>query len=185
MSYQTVFLLLFIAIWIIRTSAGKYVSKKVKMALTVLAIFFLVVPFLPRLFFGKWNAISNLDNKEILEIRLQPTEPSWKVNLVGRDQIISDKPQIDTIIQLLRKVDVYFPSHPIRVWGTRMILVTTTKDTFEIKINKTTNEYNGTYIETPSNEWRQDSIGRYLEKVTKYYQPVYSDTAKPEPVYIE
>ncbi|OQP58138.1 hypothetical protein A3860_07370 [Niastella vici] len=182
MSYHTLFLLLFIAVWIIRANIGKNVNKKVKLALTVLAIFFLIIPFLPRLFFGKWNAISLLNDKEISQIRLGPSLPNWKVNLVGSDLVISDKQQIDTITQLLRKVDVYFPSHPIRVWETKMFLITTTRDTVEMKINNTNN--NGTSIETPSNEWRLDTLGCYLEKLTKYQQPVYSDTVKPEPVNV-
>jgi hypothetical protein len=101
--------------------------------------------------------------------------PDWKVNLVGRDFIISTKPQIDTITQLLRKVNVYFPSHPMGIWQTKMILITTTRDTFEIEIEKTSN--NGTTLETPTNKWRKDELGSYLEQVTKYRQPMYSDTS--------
>lgn len=182
MSYHTLFTLLFIAVWIIRTWIGKEVSKKVKLALNVLAISFLIIPFLPRQIFGKWNAISLLNNKEISQIRLQLTEPNWKANLVGHDLFILNKQQIDTITWLLRKVDIYSPSSRMtRVWGTKMILITTTRDTFEMQIHKTTDEYNGTYIETPSNEWRSDTLGNYLEKLTQYHQPVYSDTVKPEP----
>lgn len=187
MNYQNIIqFFIFIAIFIFLSIAGKKLNKKVKSGLKVLAISVFFLPnLLPRQFFGRWNSISNLNGKITSEIHLQPSLPNWKVNLVGKDFIISDKQQIDTITQLLRKTHIYIPVHPSRVWETKMIFITTTKDTFEIQINKTDNDYNGTYIETPTNEWRQDEIGRYLEKVTQYHQPVYGDTATPEPVSFE
>lgn len=66
--------------------------------------------------------MSKLDVKIISEIHLQPSLPDWKVNLVGRDFVISSKPQIDAITQLLRNANVYFPNHPMRIWETKMIL---------------------------------------------------------------
>lgn len=140
-------------------------------------IFFLPI-FLSRELFGRRNSIPELDGKVISEIHLQPSLPNWKVNLVSRDLVVSGKQQIDTITQLLRKTMSYTPNHPIRVWETNMLLITTANDTFKIKVRKTTNDYNGTYIETTTNQWRIDEIGDYLEKLTKYRQPVYSDTAK-------
>lgn len=180
MNYQNIQFFIFGAIVIFLSIAGKKLNKKLNTGLVALAIIILFLPsFLPRQFFGRWNAISDLDGKVISEIRLQPSLPNWKVNLVGRDFIISDKQQIDTITQFLRKTHVFFPNHPSREWETKMIFKTTTNDRFEMQINKTDN--NGTYLETPTNEWRKDEIGSYLEKVTKYHQPVYSDTATPEP----
>jgi hypothetical protein len=179
MSYQIIPLFLFIAIGVFLSIAGKKLNKKVNWTLTALGIIiFFLLPFLPRQLFGRWNSISRLDGKVISEIHLLPSEPNWKVNLVGNVFILSDKKQIDTITQLLRKTTLYFPSHPIRIWETKMIFITASKDTFEIEINKTNNDYNGTVIQTQSNECRKDEIGSYLEKVTKYRQPVYSDTAR-------
>ncbi len=176
MNYQNVLFFLFFATFSFLAIAGKKLNKKIKWRLTALAIFFLFLPqFLPRQFFGRWNSISKLDDKVISEIHLQPSLPDWKVNLVGRDFIISTKPQIDTITQLLRKVNVYSPTHPMRIWETKMILITTTRDTFEIEINKTSN--NGTTLETPTNEWRKDEVGSYLEQITKHRLPMYSDTS--------
>jgi hypothetical protein len=150
-----------------------------RIALVVFAIMIFFLPiFLPRELFGRRNSIPELDGKVVSEIHLQPSLPNWKVNLVSRDFVISGKQQIDIITQLLRKTKSYTPSHPIRVWETNMLLLTTANDTFKINVIKTTNDYNGTYIQTTTNQWRIDEIGDYLEKLTKYRQPVYSDTAK-------
>lgn len=185
MNYQIAQFFLYAAILVLIGIAGKRLNKKVRTGLIVLAIILFFVPvFLPRQLFGKWNSISALDGKVIAEIRLQPSLPNWKVNLVGRDFIITDKQQIDIITQLLRKTHIYTPSHPTRVWEANMIFITTASDTFTIQVNKTDNDYNGTYIKTPTNDWRIDELGDYLEKLTKYRQPVLSDTAKPAPVSI-
>ena len=47
------------------------------------------------------------------------------------------------------------------------------------KLNRKLNElsYNGSVIYTSTNEWRKDEIGSYLERVTQYNKPVYSDTS--------
>jgi hypothetical protein len=132
---------------------------------------------MPRQIFGRWNAISRLNDKVVAAIHLQPSLPDWKVNLTGRDFIISNRQQIDTIMQLLRTAEVYSASHPTRVWETKMILLTTSGDTFKIQVNKNNYEYNGTSFETPSGSWRKDEMGKYLEKLTMYQQPVYSDTS--------
>lgn len=146
------------------------------MALAVI-IFFL--PFLPIQFFGRWNSIAKLNGQVISSIQLQPSLPDYKANLTGKDFIILNKKQIDTIVQLLRKTNMYFPSHPMRVWETKMIITTATKDALELSIHQTTDD--GTVIYTPTNNWRQDDIGSYLEKLTKYSEPVYGDSAKPQP----
>lgn len=91
--------------------------------------------------------------------------------------MISGRQQIDTVVQLLRKAEVYSVNHPSRVWETKMILITTAGDTLTIQVNQTDNEYNGTTFETSSSMWRKDELGSYLEKLTKYRQPVYSDTS--------
>jgi hypothetical protein len=185
MNYQIAQFFLYAAILVLIGIAGKRLNKRVRTGFIVLAIILLLVPvFLPRQLFGRWNSISALDGKVIAEIRLQPSLPNWKVNLVRRDFIITDKQQIDTITQLLRKTHIYTPSHPTRVWEANMIFITTASDTFKMQVNKTTNNNNGTYIKTPTNVWRIDEIGHYLERLTKYRQPVFGDKAKPEPVNI-
>ncbi|THU40243.1 hypothetical protein FAM09_10265 [Niastella caeni] len=175
MNYYPLIWLLFAAILIITFfKIDKKRNKKNSFTFVAFLIMVASLAFLPRQIFGRWNSISELDGKVISEIRLQPSEPDWKVNLVGRDFIITDKKQIDTITQLLRKVEVYSPSHPPRIWETNMVFITTSKDTFKIEVFKS-NEYNGTVINALS-RWRKDEIGSFLEKVTKYRQPVYSDT---------
>lgn len=176
MNYLKIHFFLFFAVMIFLTIAGKRLNKKVERNILVMAILFLFLPiYLPRQIFGRWNSMSNLDDKVISEIHLQPSLPDWKVNLVGRDLIISSKPQIDTITRLLRNANVYFPSHPMRIWETKMILISTTRDTFEIEVHKTSND--GTTFETPTNRWRKDELAGYLEQITEHRQPVYSDTS--------
>jgi hypothetical protein len=106
---------------------------------------------------------------------LRPSEPNWKVNFVGKDFFLFERKQIDTIVHLLQKVEIYSQSHPIRIWETKMIIYSSNQDSFEIEINQTEN--NGTVIYTPTNEWRKDEIGNYLKRLTYYKKPVYSDTS--------
>jgi len=46
----------------------------------------------------------------------------------------------------------------------------------EIEVDRTENG-DRTNFETPSGTWRKDEMGSYLEKLTNYQQPVYSDTS--------
>ena len=48
--------------------------------------------------------------------------------------------------------------------GCVLLFITTTKDTFEIKIDKAKYDDNSTVIYIPTNKWRQDEVGNYLEK---------------------
>ena len=180
MNYYPLIWLLYIAILIICYIVDKRNKKKnikINLVFAALLVIIFSLCFMPRQIFGRWNSISRLNGKVVAAIHLQPSLPDWKVNLTGRDFIISDRQQIDTIVELLRMAEVYSASHPIRVWETKMILITTSRDTLEIRVNKTNNEYNGTEFETPSGNWRKDEIGRYLERLTKYQQPAYSDTS--------
>jgi hypothetical protein len=176
MSYQTVLWILFGALLITFLIVRKKKNKRLNTTLWSLVILvFIGQTFLPRQLFGEWNSISKFDDKKIIKILLQPSEPNWKINLVGKNFIISDNNQIDTLTSLLKKVEVYFPGHPSRIWETKMIIVSSDKDSFEIEINKTSN--NGSVIYTKTNEWRKDEIGNYLEKITNYSKPIYSDTS--------
>ena len=56
-----------------------------------------------------------------------------------------------------------------------MIIYNSDQDSLEIEIDQTEN--NGTVIYTSTNEWRKDALGKYLEKLTVYKKPVYSDTS--------
>lgn len=176
MSYHIVLWLLFGVLLITFSIVRKKRNKRLNLILWALMLLILVgQTFLPRQLFRKWNSISNLDDKSITEILLQPSEPNWEVNLAGKDLIISNKKQIDTIINLLQNAEVYSPGHPSRIWETKMIFISSQKDSFEIKIHQTEN--NGTVIYTPTNEWRKDAIGDYLAKLVSYRKPVYSDTS--------
>jgi hypothetical protein len=176
MSYHIVLWLLFCVLLITFSIVRKKRNKRLNAILWALIIIvFIGQTFFPRQLFGKWNSISKLNGKKITEILLQPSEPNWEVNLAGKDFIISNKKQIDTIINLLQNVEVYFPGHPSRIWESKMIFISSQKDSFEIKIHQTEN--NGTVIYTSTNEWRKDAIGDYLAKLISYRKPAYSDTS--------
>ena len=138
-------------------------------------IFFFIAHFIPRQIFGTWNSISGLNEKNITKIVLQPSEPNWDVNLVGSNFVIVNRKQIDTIMSMLQNVDVYFPTHPTRIWETKLIIVSAERDSLKIEINQTDN--NATVIYFPTNDWRKDPLGAFLERITSYNKPVYSDTA--------
>jgi hypothetical protein len=175
MNYQIALWVLFVVLLICYSIVRKRQNKKLNAVLWILMILiFIGQVFLPRQLFGKWNSISNLRNKKIVEIILRPSEPHWEVNLVSKDFLISDTNHIDTLIQMLQKAEVYFPTHPSRIWETKMIIISADRDSLQIKIHQTQN--NGTDIYTPTNEWRKDPIGNYLEKVTCFSKPVYGDT---------
>ena len=176
MSYHIILWLLFVVLLITFSIVKKRKNKRLNVILWASMLIILAGQiFLPRQLFGKWNSISKIGNKNITEILLQPSEPNWEVNLTGKDFVIYNKKQIDTIINFLQNAEVFFPEHPSRIWETKMIFVSLQKDTFEIKIHQTEN--NGTVIYSPSNEWRKDAIGTYLEKIISYRKPVYSDTS--------
>jgi hypothetical protein len=152
------------------------VNKKLKTIIICLAILVFITPILlPRQLFGKWNAISKLDEKNITGILLKPSEPNWNVNLVSHSFLISDKDEIHTLVRLLQKSEVYFPSHPARIWETKMIFIDAKRDSFEVRIEQTEN--NGTAIYTTTNHWRKDPLGHYLESITSYKKPACSDMA--------
>ena len=175
MRYGVVLWLIGIALFVAASIIPKR-KRKIRGAFLIAApILFLGPWYVPRQLFGKWNSISVLNGKPIAEIQLTPSNPNWKVNLVGSAFVIRNKIQIDSISKLLMRSQVYFPNHPSTIWESKMKLITSTRDTLEIEINQTTN--NGSTIETPTNEWRNDDIGSYLEKITNYKLPVYSDTA--------
>lgn len=180
MNYYLLVWLLYLAILIYCYRIDQRIKgKNIKVRFTFIALLLIIFSFsfMPRKIFGTWNSISGLNGKAIAAIHLRPSLPEWKVNLTGRDFIITDTHQVDTIVQLLKNAEVYSPSHPTNIWETKMILVSTAGDSLEITVNKTSNEYNGTYFVTPSSHWRKDEIGSYLEKLTRFQHPVYSDTS--------
>ena len=177
MIYQMFFLLLFIFVLIVYSAVKKGGTEKLNRILisAVLIICFGQI-FFPRQIFGRWNSISKLDGKEVNKIILSPSSPDWQVNLVGKDFIISEKQQLDTLIYMLQKVEFYSPSHPTRTWETNLTMYCSDHDSLIIKIHQTDNT--GTVIYTPTSDWRKDDIGSYLEKLTLYKTPVYGDKSK-------
>lgn len=126
--------------------------------------------FFPRKWWGVWDATKDLKGKPISRILLLPSTPDWDVNLTDTVTLISDTGEIHEILGLLRKTDVYIPGHPLRIWETKLIFVTSGNDSIPFKIQRTEN--NGTDIYAPNDEWRKDELGPYLEKIVKYRGPV-------------
>ncbi len=176
MNYQTFLWILSIGLLIAFAIAKKKGNKNLNSILfSLLLIIFFGQMLLPRQIFGKWNLISKLNGKIISKIILRPSEPNWQVNLVDKDFFIFERNQIDTLTYLLQKVEIYSASHPMRIWETKMVIFSAANDSLEIQINQTENT--GTNIYTPTNEWRKDAIGNYLERLTYFKKPVYSDTS--------
>jgi hypothetical protein len=173
MKYSLIFWLIWIGLMLfLILSPKKWINLK-KAIIIIMLVAFLAPIILPRQVFGKWNSISKLKGKSVAKILLEPSAPNWQVNLIGTVKTISNKEEIDSLINWLQNTDVYFPSHPSRIWETKMLIISSDQDTVEIKIEETEN--NGTDIYTSTNEWRKDQIGRYLQKITSYKLPVYSD----------
>jgi len=146
------------------------IYRKVFMILAVLA--FLGPSLLPRQLFGRWNLIKTFKEKEVRSILLRPSLPDWQVNLTDSLVVISDKRQIADITNLLKKVNAYFPNHPIRIWESDLILISKDNDSVWLHIDKTEN--NGTIITSSSNSYyRKDELADYLEKVTDFKKPSF------------
>eukprot|EP01035_Chromulina_nebulosa_P012521 gene12521-16685_t len=124
---------------------------------------------------GKWNAIRFLNDKTVDTVFLEPSLPEWKVNLTKNKIAIIDSNQIDSIINLLKRSEMYAPNHPMQVWETKLTFHTI-DSTFKIKVTQTQN--NGCVITTPTNEWRNDLLGKYLAEKTAFTAAFYSDTAR-------
>ncbi len=113
MNYQISLWVLFGVLLITYSFVRKKQNKKLNAGLWILMILILIGQvYLPRQLFGKWNSISNLNDKKIIEIILRPSAPNWKVNLVGKDFLILDKNHIDTLIQLLQKTEAFSQHTP-------------------------------------------------------------------------
>lgn len=126
--------------------------------------------FLPRQLWGKWDSIKMLRGKQISKILLRPSEPDWEVNLTDTLKAINDSNKINQLMDYLRKTDAYFPNHPRRIWETELIFITTGNDSISFNIEKTDN--NGTVIYSPDNQWRNDEIAEYLERIANFSKPL-------------
>jgi|SRR5579859_3047050 len=169
MSYYPIFA--FFAVAIIVLVAIFIVKVRHKRVLLLLSSWLLFVPFfLPRQWWGQQDAIQLLKGKKISKICLLPSTPDWEVNLTDSPTIINDTNTINQLLDYLRKTEVYFPGHPMRIWETKLIFVTTGNDSISCKIQRTTN--NGTDIYAPNDQWRKDEIGPYLERIVNYHHPL-------------
>jgi hypothetical protein len=148
----------------------KHKASKFLLALALLIIF--CPMFLPRQFFGKWDSVKMLKNKNISKIILKPSLPEWEVNLTDSIIIVSDKNKINYILNLLKNTDVYFPGHSPTIWETKAILVIENNDSIFLKIQKSANQ--GTAIYESLNVFRNDELSEYLEKITNFTAPHFS-----------
>jgi hypothetical protein len=164
--HATLLAILVLAILSRVVKKNKKLSKKIYILLIVVVLLFM---YLPRKIFGKWNAVSMLDGKQIERIILRPSSPGWEVNLTDSVLIITDRSQIDSIHTLLKGSYVYSAMHPSLVWETDMVFVLANKDSVVINIEKSSND--GTIINNGTNNWQKNEVGDYLEKITSYSHP--------------
>lgn len=122
--------------------------------------------FLPKEIFGKWNAIKKLNNRNVDNIVLRPSQPAWDVNLINYPLTISKKETIDSLLKLLKNSSAFIPSHPIRIWEINMILNVEHGDSLILKIEKTQN--NGAAVFSFNDKFRNDELASYLEKIVDY-----------------
>ena len=121
---------------------------------------------LPEKFFGKWNSINNLENKQINLIILRPSSPGLALNLTNSSFRISNKIQIKYILDHLKSTYLYFPSHKDRIWETYMILRSSLNDSLLIKIEKLSD--GRVLINNSNNRYTREGIGNYLESIVKF-----------------
>lgn len=144
--------------------------NKISRGLYFLVIAFILGPiFLPGWIFGKWNVVKSLGEKPVSYIMFTPSEPGWEVNLTDTPVKVVNKEQVDHILSSLQHIEHYSPSHPMRIWETKMVLFTNSHDSLVLEVNRTEN--NGTLIYTPGNSFRKDELGQYLEQITNFKRP--------------
>ncbi len=146
-------------------------KNKLKLILPVLGILFLIVPsFLPYIFLGNWDSINELENKEIKNIILEPSQPKWEVNLVDSTVKIDDRNRIGHLLNLLHNTEVYSPSHPKRIWEVKLIFVTVDNDSIPIKIEKV--DKKGAVVYSKRGYFKKEGLAEYLEEAVNFYKPV-------------
>jgi energy-coupling factor transporter transmembrane protein EcfT len=146
-------------------------KSRLNLILPVLGILFLFAPlFLPSSFFGKWDLIKELKNKEIRSLILQPSQPAWEVNLVDSVVKIENKKDIEYLLSLLHKTEIYSPNHPIRIWEVKLIFVTGDNDSIPLKIEKV--EKSETVIYSKQGSFKKKGLAEYLETIVHFYKPV-------------
>jgi hypothetical protein len=165
-----------IALWIfgaLLLVAQSVIRKRNKQVSRVLFFFAIAVfigsIFMPRWLLGKWNIVKMLEEKKVNIIVLVPSEPRYDANLTDRPISVLKKDQQGQIINLLKKTELFFPSHPMRSWETKMVFYTIDNDSLVLEVNKTIN--NGTLIYTKGDVYRKDDLGEYLEKITNFKEP--------------
>jgi hypothetical protein len=165
--YQT---FLFVTLAIVLIIALFVIKVRNKRRILLWSSWILFVPlFLPRQWWGQWNAIKILEGKKISKLVFVPSTPGWEVNLTDSLTVISDTSEINELLGYLQKTEVYFPGHPIRIWETNLIVVTTANDSIHFNIQRTEN--NGTVIYTPNDKWRKDEVGPLIERMVNYRHP--------------
>ncbi len=128
--------------------------------------------------FGKQNATKGLEEKDVTNIILRPSQPEFEVNLIDSPASVFSKDQIDKILNLLSNTEIFFPNHPNREWETEIIFVTKNRDSLKLEIDKTEN--NGTIIYAKNNTFRKDELGTYLEKIVNFKKPVRAKNTSVE-----
>jgi len=158
-------------VWAVFFAVFIFAGRRYKRVLFIGIVLILFGPlFLPRQIWGKWDSISMLKGKLISKVLLKPSDSNWDVNLTDSIEVIVDSSKINQLMAYLRKTELYFPSHPMRIWETQLIFVTNENDSIPFQIQKTEN--NGTVISSPNNQWRKDEIAEYLEQIVNFSRPL-------------
>jgi hypothetical protein len=160
------FLLFFLGILLALCVTRRLISqKKFEIVLYASVSILLLLAILPRQIFGKWNSISNLNKRHVKEVLLIPSNPESNLDLIKKVEIISSRNEIDSIISLLRRTEVYYLNRYPMVWKTKMIIVTAENDSLELEILKKENDE--TVVNSNNEKSRKDELGEYLEKILK------------------
>lgn len=170
MRLDTIFLITGILLLVIFFSI-KNRKKKLLLILPGFGIVFLFAPsFLPNILFGKWDAIKEVENKEIRSIILQPSQPKYKCNLVDTTVKIENKDKVEYLLNLLRNTEIYSPNHGLGTWEVNLILVKVDTDSLLIKIEKLEN--GETVIYSKRGNYKKDGLAEYLEAIVNFSLPV-------------
>ncbi|MEO6831911.1 MAG: hypothetical protein ABI378_06215 [Chitinophagaceae bacterium] len=164
-----ILLVLFGIIYIIyKKVRSEAIKDIIKYSSIILLIMFTVFPLQ---MFGRWRAIKFAKNSPPIGIILIPSLPNYDVNLVDSIRVINNTNQVDSIRNYLYDCELAILSHPERIWKVKMLLVHKNIDTIKIEVHRTEN--NGVIIYSQRGQFRNDDLGIYLEKITKYSKAVF------------
>ncbi len=147
------------------------IKKKKYPILLICGLIILFAPsFLARYILGKWNSISEIEEKKVDRVILRPSQPKWEVNLIDTVVEIQEGLKTRHLISLLKNTTVSVPNHANRVWEVEILLIMQVSDTVVIRVERL--EGYGAVIYSKRGEFKRDSLAEYLEQITNYSRPL-------------